>query len=109
VQNFSDNPVPWLENSTYRMHRFRSSASAIKGLTAEILVSMPTISMPGINSHYILSFGQITTAIIAYDRSPTYQRFASGQLTTIKEIIRAVGPDGFSDAPKAVFAIGQNV
>ena len=39
-QNPSDIELAWLGNSTYRMHRFRSSASAIKGLTAEILVSM---------------------------------------------------------------------
>ena len=35
----SDIDLPWLANSTYRMHRFRSSAFAIKGLTSDILVS----------------------------------------------------------------------
>lgn len=38
VQNFSDIELPWLGDSTYRMHRFRSTAFAIKGLTADILV-----------------------------------------------------------------------
>lgn len=38
TQNFSDIELPWLGDSTYRMHRFRSTAFAIKGLTADILV-----------------------------------------------------------------------
>lgn len=38
-QCFSDIDLPWLANSTYRMHRFRSVAFAIKGLTSDILVS----------------------------------------------------------------------
>lgn len=40
-QNTSDTAVPILGNMIYRMHRFRSSASPIKGLTADILVCFP--------------------------------------------------------------------
>lgn len=39
MQNYTDSQWTWLGDSWYRMHRFRSAASAIKGLTAEILVS----------------------------------------------------------------------
>ncbi|KAF4613683.1 hypothetical protein D9613_007856 [Agrocybe pediades] len=39
--NTSDNVVEMLGNSTYRMHRFRTSASPIKGLTSDILVRSP--------------------------------------------------------------------
>ena len=37
-QNFKDSP--WLGN-IYRLHRFRSTASPVKGLTADILVCPP--------------------------------------------------------------------
>ena len=37
-QHTSDSSVPTLGDTIYRMHRFRSSASPIKGLTADILV-----------------------------------------------------------------------
>ena len=40
-QNTSDSVVSMLNNMTYRMHRFRTSASPIKGLTADILVCLP--------------------------------------------------------------------
>lgn len=39
-QNTSDSVVEILGNTTYRMHRFRSSGSPIKGLTSDILVSL---------------------------------------------------------------------
>ncbi|KAI0366305.1 hypothetical protein BV20DRAFT_972030 [Pilatotrama ljubarskyi] len=65
--NHSDIDLPWLGNSTYRMHRFRSTAFAIKGLTSDIL---------------------ITTAEIAYNRGPTYERYAPGQLRTFAPILR---------------------
>lgn len=48
TQNFSDIELPWLGDSTYRMHRFRSTAFAIKGLTADILVS--TSAVPATSS-----------------------------------------------------------
>ncbi|KAL1949823.1 hypothetical protein VTO73DRAFT_8704 [Trametes versicolor] len=67
LYNFSDIELPWLGDSTYRMHRFRSTAFAIKGLTADIL---------------------ITTAIIAYDKQPSYERWAPRQLRTFTPILR---------------------
>lgn len=33
-----DVPISWLGDAVYRMHRFRSTASSVKGLTADILV-----------------------------------------------------------------------
>ncbi|KAI0346222.1 hypothetical protein BDW22DRAFT_1323188 [Trametopsis cervina] len=81
--NFTDYDIQWLGNTAYRMHRLRSSASAIKGLTAEILIA---------------------TAVVAYDRQPSYSRFAPGQLTTIQDIIRSVDPATFADSQKLVIS-----
>ncbi|GJE85606.1 CoA pyrophosphatase [Phanerochaete sordida] len=67
--NYTDSQWTWLGNSWYKMHRFRSSASAIKGLTAEIL---------------------IMTATIAFGRPPSYTRYAPGQPTTFADILRAL-------------------
>lgn len=39
-QNNSDSVWTQMRSSVYRMHRFRSSASTIKGLTADILASV---------------------------------------------------------------------
>ncbi|KAG6840120.1 hypothetical protein C0991_008880 [Blastosporella zonata] len=61
----SDSVVPILDNMMYRMHRFRSSASPIKGLTADLLIK---------------------TAKIAYGCKPIYEQYAPGQLETFKEI-----------------------
>ncbi|GLB40679.1 putative NUDIX domain containing protein [Lyophyllum shimeji] len=69
LYNTSDTAVPLLGNMVYRMHRFRSSASPIKGLTADILIK---------------------TAQIAYDSETTYPRYACGQLQTFGEISRWV-------------------
>ncbi|KAH9943715.1 NUDIX hydrolase domain-like protein [Amylocystis lapponica] len=68
----SDIVLPFLENSMYRMHRFRSSASPIKGLTSEIL---------------------ILAAEIAYGRAPSYERYARGQLTGFGDILRILDSD----------------
>ncbi|KAI0833712.1 NUDIX hydrolase domain-like protein [Trametes gibbosa] len=65
--NFSDIELPWLGDSTYRMHRFRSTAFAIKGLTSDILIA---------------------TASIAYDKQPSYERWAPRQLRTFAPILR---------------------
>ncbi|KAG8978163.1 hypothetical protein FRC05_011279 [Tulasnella sp. 425] len=54
----STTDLTWLNNSHYRMHRFRSSSTPIKGLTADIL---------------------ILTAQIAFARNTTYPRHAPGQ------------------------------
>ncbi|KAH9029876.1 NUDIX hydrolase domain-like protein [Lactarius pseudohatsudake] len=66
LYNFTDGP--WL-GTTYRMHRFRSTASPVKGLTADILLA---------------------TARIAYAREPVFQRWGPGQLRTYAEVQRAV-------------------
>ncbi|EKM57847.1 uncharacterized protein PHACADRAFT_251727 [Phanerochaete carnosa HHB-10118-sp] len=74
--NHTDSQWTWLGNSWYRMHRFRSTASAIKGLTAEIL---------------------IMTAVISYGRSPSYSRYALGQPTTFSDILNALGSTFFTE------------
>jgi 8-oxo-dGTP pyrophosphatase MutT (NUDIX family) len=66
IYNFTDGP--WL-GTTYRMHRFRSTASPVKGLTADILLA---------------------TARIAYAREPVFQRWGPGQMKTYAEVQRAV-------------------
>ncbi|KAI9001551.1 hypothetical protein BD414DRAFT_475017 [Trametes punicea] len=72
--NYSDIDLPWLGNSTYRMHRFRSTAFAIKGLTSDILIA---------------------TAEIAYEKRPAYERYAPGQLRTFAPILRILeGQEG---------------
>jgi len=60
--------VPWL-GSMYRMHGFRSTASPIWGLTADILLA---------------------TARVAYAREPVFQRLAQGQWSTVAEVQRAL-------------------
>lgn len=86
AQNFSDIELPWLGDSTYRMHRFRSTAFAIKGLTADILVRTVALSVAFFIADYMT--GQITTAIIAYDKQPPYERWAPRQLRTFTPILR---------------------
>jgi coenzyme A diphosphatase NUDT7 len=66
LYNFTDNA--WI-GTTYRLHRFRSTASPIKGLTADILLA---------------------TARIAYAREPVFQPWGPGQLKTFAEMQRAV-------------------
>ncbi|KAJ6614591.1 NUDIX hydrolase domain-like protein [Mycena sp. CBHHK59/15] len=56
--NTTDSIVPVLGNALYRMHRFRSTASPIKGLTADILIHV---------------------AEIAFGKSTEYERWAAGQ------------------------------
>ncbi|KAG5647152.1 hypothetical protein DXG03_001107 [Asterophora parasitica] len=65
--NTSDSVVPILNNTVYRMHRFRTVASPIKGLTADILIK---------------------TADIAFDSRPTFERYAHLQARTFGEICR---------------------
>ena len=38
TQNYADSKWSWMGGSTYRLHRFRAAAAAIKGLTADVLV-----------------------------------------------------------------------
>ncbi|KAG8680850.1 hypothetical protein FRC09_017924 [Ceratobasidium sp. 395] len=50
----------WLHGTWYRMHRYRTTTTPIKGLTSDIL---------------------ILTAQIAYNRDTDYERYAKGQVT----------------------------
>lgn len=81
--NHTDSQWTWVGNSWYRMHRFRSCASAIKGLTAEIL---------------------IMTAVAAYGRPPSYSRYAPGQPTTFADILRALDSEYFTELRDAGLA-----
>ncbi|KAJ7461676.1 NUDIX hydrolase domain-like protein [Mycena galericulata] len=58
LHSTTDSVVAVLGDLTYRMHRFRSTASPIKGLTADVLIHI---------------------AEIAFGRSPEYERWAVGQ------------------------------
>jgi len=55
----------WIDGSKYRMHRFRSIAYAIKGLTSDILIE---------------------AAEVAYGYEPTYDRWAPGQFKSFWNI-----------------------
>ncbi|THV02812.1 hypothetical protein K435DRAFT_748673 [Dendrothele bispora CBS 962.96] len=65
LYNNDDRIVPVLGNTMYRMHRFRSIASPVKGLTSDILINV---------------------AEIAYARSTTYERYAPGQIRGFSNI-----------------------
>ncbi|KAF9024954.1 hypothetical protein BDZ89DRAFT_1102386 [Hymenopellis radicata] len=65
LHDTTDSVLSILGNASYRMHRFRSTASPIKGLTSEIL---------------------ILTAEIAFAKSTSYERYAEGQLRGFKAI-----------------------
>ncbi|KAF9484362.1 hypothetical protein BDN70DRAFT_797821, partial [Pholiota conissans] len=69
IYNTSDSVVAMLGNTTYRMHRFRTSASPVKGLTADILIK---------------------TAEIAYGRPTSYERYAPAQLKSIVDVVKAI-------------------
>ncbi|KAJ3793074.1 hypothetical protein GGU11DRAFT_853697 [Lentinula aff. detonsa] len=75
LYNSTDRAYPQLGNSIYRMHRFRSVASPIKGLTAEILLRI---------------------ARIAYARDPVepIEQYAPGQVRGFEEICRALDEYG---------------
>ncbi|KAJ8453812.1 hypothetical protein ONZ45_g19559 [Pleurotus djamor] len=57
--NTTDSPVPMFSGHHYRMHRFRTSASPIKGLTSDILIKV---------------------AEIGFAKPPTYERYAEDQI-----------------------------
>ncbi|KAH6880174.1 NUDIX hydrolase [Coprinopsis sp. MPI-PUGE-AT-0042] len=67
--NTSDSFVEMLGNTSYRMHRFRTGASPIKGLTSDIL---------------------IYTAQVAFGPSTAFERWAPGQLRNVVEVDAAV-------------------
>ncbi|KAH9958579.1 NUDIX hydrolase domain-like protein [Russula dissimulans] len=83
LHNYSD--VPWL-GGMYRMHRFRSTASPVKGLTADILLA---------------------AAGIVYAREPVFQRWGAGQLKTFTEVYQAIeaSPKPIQPMPKSVHFI----
>ncbi|KAI0315561.1 NUDIX hydrolase domain-like protein [Amylostereum chailletii] len=70
LHSTTDVSVNWL--GPYRMHRFRSSASPIKGLTSDILT---------------------TVATVAYDRQPSYDRWGPAQLTGMKAVLHVLSED----------------
>ncbi|KAF8920155.1 NUDIX hydrolase domain-like protein [Mucidula mucida] len=65
LHDTTDTVLSILNDAGYRMHRFRSTASPIKGLTSEIL---------------------ILTAEIAFAKCTSYERYADGQLRGFKAI-----------------------
>ncbi|KIP05054.1 hypothetical protein PHLGIDRAFT_491481, partial [Phlebiopsis gigantea 11061_1 CR5-6] len=67
--NYTDSHWAWMGNSTYRLHRFRAAAAAIKGMTADVL---------------------ILAASIAYDKPPSFEWFAPGQFTTVEDTMDAL-------------------
>ncbi|KZT73492.1 hypothetical protein DAEQUDRAFT_683699 [Daedalea quercina L-15889] len=69
LHNTDDRRLAFLGNATYRMHRFRSTASPVKGLTAEMLM---------------------TVAEVAYDRPPSFERYAPEQMTDFTAVLRAL-------------------
>lgn len=87
-KNTSDSVVAMLGNTTYRMHRFRTSASPVKGLTADILVCM---NLSSLRIHIPILFHlQIKTAEIAYGRPASYERYAPTQLKSITDIVKVI-------------------
>ncbi|EED79104.1 predicted protein, partial [Postia placenta Mad-698-R] len=69
LHNTDDRVLAFLGGATYRMHRFRSSTSPVKGLTAEILM---------------------TVAEVAYDKKPVFERYAPRQMSTFEGILNAL-------------------
>ncbi|KDQ59380.1 hypothetical protein JAAARDRAFT_33749 [Jaapia argillacea MUCL 33604] len=69
LHSTSDAQYEFLGGASYRMHRFRSTASPVKGLTAEILT---------------------TAAEIAYGRKPVYERYAEGQIQGFAGLYRVL-------------------
>ncbi|KAK0193620.1 NUDIX hydrolase domain-like protein [Armillaria mellea] len=80
IINTTDSLVPLLGNSPYRMHRFRSTASPVKGLTSDILISI---------------------AQFAFNKPPTYERYAPGQPHGFREILAIVQEHMPSNAKSA--------
>jgi hypothetical protein len=100
-QNFTDSP--WLGN-IYRLHRFRSTASPVKGLTADILVRPPSPSPIFFPSPFVPISPvdelreKLATAGIACAREPVFQRWSPGQWITFAEVQRGLEVDAISRA-----------
>ena len=91
-QNTNDPIVEALGNTPYRMHRFRSNASPIKGLTSDILVRLILPSTPYECKVVpaLTSDVQIRIAEIAYGKPTVYERWATGQLRDFAEVVKAI-------------------
>ncbi|KAH8831406.1 NUDIX hydrolase domain-like protein [Flagelloscypha sp. PMI_526] len=69
LHNTTDHVIESLAGLHYRMHRFRSSLSPVKGLTADIMIKV---------------------AELAYQKPPQYDRYAPGQPHGPQEILELV-------------------
>ncbi|KIY53781.1 hypothetical protein FISHEDRAFT_32643 [Fistulina hepatica ATCC 64428] len=67
--NFTDASVDVLGGSMYRNHRFRSTASPVKGLTSDILIQC---------------------AEVAFQESTLYERYAPGQYRDFFQVMNAL-------------------
>ncbi|PCH42650.1 hypothetical protein WOLCODRAFT_163945 [Wolfiporia cocos MD-104 SS10] len=81
LHNTDDRILAFLGNISYRMHRFRSTASPVKGLTAEILMS---------------------AAEIAYERHTQFERYAPGQIVDFGGVLRVL--EAVESKPEAAVA-----
>ena len=81
-QSTSDVTLEAFDNFVYRMHRFRTCASPIKGLTADILVSVVRrrISDQG------WTCGQIHVAELAYGKQPVFEVGHVGAAVTLVRV-----------------------
>jgi hypothetical protein len=80
-----------LGNTTYRMHRFRTSASPVKGLTADILViSLHFSDNSQLLTSYLFTYFQMKVAEVAYAKPTVYERYAPGQLKGIVDVVKAI-------------------
>lgn len=80
-----------LGNTSYRMHRFRTSASPVKGLTADILViSLYFSNKFTLLTSYLFAYFQIKVAEVAYAKPTVYERYAPGQLKGIVDVVKAI-------------------
>lgn len=78
-------------NSTYRLHRFRAAAAAIKGMTADVLVCPAESLCPVSND-----FAQILTAAVAYGKPPSFDWYAPDQFSTLEETMQALDLTAFN-------------
>ncbi|KAL0954697.1 hypothetical protein HGRIS_003646 [Hohenbuehelia grisea] len=83
VHDTTDSQVTILNNHTYRMHRFRSVASPIKGLTADILIKV---------------------AEITYGKGTVYERFAPGQIHGYEAVAAVMGSSNQSHNLPSAYA-----
>ena len=92
-------PLPWLGDSVYRMHRFRSTASPVKGLTADILVSYLLMKI----FSNLMSL-QIKTVRIAYAGDTTFEAYSPNQAVGFNAIRRllSLSAANSSDASQSV-------